>query len=206
MSTIQEFQQSIPKLSASDQSFASSLCKQWTEHPLSCKQMYWVDVLIKRASSIDQPVESVQVAGVERIRKMFDTAAKALKFPKIWLGTDQNQIRLSIAGPKSRHCGSIMVTDGRPYGSNRYYGAIARDGSMIPGRDLTTEVKRELIELASNPEGKAAEFGRLTGHCCFCNAVLTDERSVSVGYGPVCAKHFGLQWGGGQRAPERLAA
>ena len=88
-----------------------------------------------------------------------------------------------------------MVTDGGPFGSNRYYGAIDRTGSMKPGRDLTAEVTRELAELSANPEAKAAAFGKLTGCCCFCNTALTDDRSTSVGYGPVCAKNFGLNWG-----------
>ena len=31
--------------------------------------------------------------------------------------------------------------------------------------------------------------------CCFCNRALEDERSTAVGYGPICAGHFGLAWG-----------
>jgi hypothetical protein len=42
---------------------------------------------------------------------------------------------------------------------------------------------------------QAARFGKLWGSCVFCSRLLTDERSVSVGYGPVCAEHNGLPWG-----------
>lgn len=49
--------------------------------------------------------------------------------------------------------------------------------------------------MAVDPEGTAAAYGHLTGACCFCRRALSDERSVSVGYGPVCADHFGLAWG-----------
>lgn len=42
---------------------------------------------------------------------------------------------------------------------------------------------------------EAARFGKLWGQCVFCSRLLTDERSVAVGYGPVCASHNGLPWG-----------
>lgn len=45
---------------------------------------------------------------------------------------------------------------------------------------------------------EAAGLGWTTHHCCFCGIELTDEgenRSVEVGYGPVCAENNGLPWG-----------
>jgi hypothetical protein len=42
---------------------------------------------------------------------------------------------------------------------------------------------------------QAAAFGRLTGQCVFCARELTDQRSIDVGYGPVCAGKNGLPWG-----------
>lgn len=42
---------------------------------------------------------------------------------------------------------------------------------------------------------EAASFGALTGRCVFCDRELTDERSIEVGYGPVCAERNGLPWG-----------
>lgn len=37
---------------------------------------------------------------------------------------------------------------------------------------------------------QAAEFGKATGRCARCAAVLTDEESISRGVGPVCATKF----------------
>jgi hypothetical protein len=42
---------------------------------------------------------------------------------------------------------------------------------------------------------QAAAFGHLTGQCVFCARELTDQRSIDVGYGPVCAGKNGLPWG-----------
>ena len=205
MTTITEFESAVPRMAQKDQDFASSLLGSWKKHGhLTDKQMYWATTLVAR---IDAPTATpVQVSGIGRIRRMFDAAASKLKYPKIWLGTEAHPLRLSIAGPTSRHAGSIMVTDGRPFGSNRYYGAIDLSGNLKPGRDLTAEVSAELSELGADPEGKAGKYGRLTGNCCFCNTPLTDDRSVAVGYGPVCAKNFGLTWGARQQQDERLAA
>lgn len=41
----------------------------------------------------------------------------------------------------------------------------------------------------------AAEYGQRTGRCMFCRRKLTDGRSVTMGYGPVCAEKNHLPWG-----------
>lgn len=42
---------------------------------------------------------------------------------------------------------------------------------------------------------QAAQFGALTGRCVFCTKRLTDERSIEVGYGAICAENNSLPWG-----------
>ena len=51
-------------------------------------------------------------------------------------------------------------------------------------RDLT-------IELGKNPRQVFARIGKELGACCFCGHELSDKRSKELGYGPVCARHFG---------------
>lgn len=54
---------------------------------------------------------------------------------------------------------------------------------------------------------QAAAFGHVTGACVFCSRELTDERSLTVGYGPVCATNHGLPWGEvAEVTPEPLPA
>lgn len=55
-------------------------------------------------------------------------------------------------------------------------------------------MNRLTADMRVNAE-QAARFGKLWGSCVFCSRLLTDERSVSVGYGPICADHNGLPWG-----------
>lgn len=42
---------------------------------------------------------------------------------------------------------------------------------------------------------QAAKFGHLYGSCVFCSRTLTDERSITAGYGQTCAENHGLPWG-----------
>lgn len=43
-------------------------------------------------------------------------------------------------------------------------------------------------------EDQAREFGRQHGFCCACARSLDDDRSLAVGYGPVCASHYGWHY------------
>ncbi len=119
-----------------------------------------------------------------------------LKFPKIRLAlADGRPIVLGLAGRRSRHCGAINITDGGRYGENIWYGRIETDGKLVRSRDCNNEVVGLLKSFSDNPAAVAATYGRLTGSCCFCGKGLTDDRSTTVGYGPVCAQNYGLNWG-----------
>lgn len=56
-------------------------------------------------------------------------------------------------------------------------------------------LNKELKAFAKDPATFAAQYGKRTGKCCFCDIRLTDDRdgsSVEVGYGPICAKKWNL--------------
>jgi uncharacterized protein DUF6011 len=131
------------------------------------------------------------------IYTLFDTAiASRLKYPSISLQTSKGSpIEIKRAGNKSRYQGQLMITDGRPFGSNAYYGRIDQTGVFYSGRETCTELLPLLQRLADNPAEVAGEYGRLTGRCSFCSLALTDPESTAVGYGPICASHYGLPHG-----------
>ena len=104
-------------------------------------------------------------------------------------------IVFSRAGAASKYAGQIMITDGKPFGENKFFGRIDTDGSFYATRSAGAGVMSLVQDFACDPAGTAGKYGRLTGGCSFCKQGLTDERSLKVGYGPVCAKHFGLAWG-----------
>lgn len=91
--------------------------------------------------------------------------------------------------------GSINVA--QEYKGGFWYGRIHRDGNFEPCQRIEqpTSLVPALKAFAADPARVAAEHGKLTGKCCFCNSALTDPRSTAVGYGKTCASHFGLPWG-----------
>lgn len=122
----------------------------------------------------------------------FLTAAKAhLKFPKVcFLAPDgTSELRLSLAGSTSKYPGAVQVKL-----NGEWIGRINVDGSVV-GNRVTPELLDTLTKVATNPAQAAAEYGKLKGHCAFCDKLLTDDRtgsSIDVGYGPKCAKNYGL--------------
>lgn len=165
------------------------------------KQRDWAIVLAqewldRQAKQSTGALEGEAIENFERILELLRTAqASGLKWPKIRLETSEGQkLVLSLAGPNSRHCGQIMVTDGGSYGNNVYFGRIDLTGQFV-GRNAPEDILEALQQLACDPAARASLHGLQTGHCCFCGLELTDGRSVSVGYGPICADKYALPWG-----------
>ena len=52
-----------------------------------------------------------------------------------------------------------------------------------------------LRELWLDPELFVTVHGKNAGMCCFCGMALSTPESTTAGYGPHCAKRFGLPWG-----------
>lgn len=77
-------------------------------------------------------------------------------------------------------------------GAGRLYGKIW-DGA---GWEYAPNATRDLVRTPTAEE--AAAWGHEHGSCMFCSRSLEDDaegRSVQVGYGPKCAKKYGLPWG-----------
>jgi hypothetical protein len=188
----------------SDREFVTSLLRAADGRGLSIKQAAWVEKLLVRFTMPAAPAATpIQLTGMQGVVALLTRAREnGLKFPKLWLKIypEENSmdLRITVAGERSKTPGYLVLTDGESFGNNRYYGRISPAGQLTFGRDAG-EVKGGLVKiltrLGDDPVGVAAEFGRLTGHCCFCSLQLSDERSTAVGYGRICAGRFGLPWG-----------
>ena len=184
----------LPSLGPRDQSFARDLILKGRVRGLSEKQMYWVVTLTNKAvAPSPEPTEMLEVAGIISLIK---TASEKLKYPKIRLTTESGQkVVLGLAGERSKYNGSVMITDGGPFGSNLFFGRINPDGGFVPSGKITEEITNLLKMFAADPAGVGAMIGRRTGHCCFCYRGLDTKESLAVGYGPVCAEKYQLPWG-----------
>lgn len=179
---------------AKDKEFTESLVRQYKMRGLSSKQWYWVTTLAERM--LAPPPTPKAVADFTGVYAMFTKAREKIKYPKINLRLDDGcLVKLYVAGERSKVPDVINVVEPE---SETWYGRVHTDGRWEGGRgtpERTKAVEGLLTRLAADPEKVAAEYGRLTGNCCFCIRPLADARSIEVGYGPVCAKRFGLVWG-----------
>lgn len=212
MSTVQELAAVIPTLPPSQQDFARSIVRRANYRPPSSKEMFWVNKLVADATSPrPAPSPGAQIGNLSGILALFNTAKRHLKFPAIVMSvpatgtTASFLVRINVAGEQARYPGSLNVTSGeKPVEERRaWYGRVMLNGEYQPNprlgdlvaRDAPAAITARLVEFAANPARVAAEHGRLTGRCCFCNIALSDERSTAVGYGKTCAAHYGLPWG-----------
>lgn len=181
------------KISDKDLTFATSLAnaKRTSE-----KQEYWINELIKRATTpapAKAPAARLDVSGIVTL---FDTAAQHLKAPRVRLRlADGSEITLNRAGVRSKHAGTVFIDRGS---FDSGLAKITPSGDLVlyrAGEQVRADLVALLSAFAADPAGTAAAYGRTTGACCFCSKELTDKRSTDVGYGPVCAGKFGLVWG-----------
>jgi hypothetical protein len=125
---------------------------------------------------------------------------RGLKRPKLRVlapnGVTELRIGLTVVGIAP---GSVSIVAG-----DMWLGAVRPNGEMAGAIALDVVLQKHLLRVASDPVTAAQEYARLMSRCSFCNAPLTDAGSVEVGYGPVCAQHWGLPWvrkGTGPLAP-----
>lgn len=200
--TMAALQESYKKLPSKDHGFALSLIQQYSDKSnLSSKQQHWAEKLLAWSTGVPTPKKEMTVVGdFSGVYALFATAKEHLKYPKIKLNSQSALVMLALAGSKSKLPGVVNVTDGGKYGENVWYGRVYPDGKFEANSTVNSgvldSVGHLLKELSADPAGVVSEYGKLTGKCSFCDASLSYQNSTAVGYGPVCAKHFGLydQW------------
>ena len=143
--------------------------------------------MFRTAAAARPAVQPLEIGGIVQF---LQRAAEVLKSPKArFLSPEKKEMRLSIAGPRSRHVGSIQVTI-----AGTWVGNILTDGRPHGPIATQKDVLDLLVAIAEDPANAAAAYGAMMSRCSFCNLPLTDEGSVEVGYGPICAANWSLPW------------
>ena len=181
-------------------SFAESLLDQINRgKALSDKQHASLGSMIDKAEKREAEKAKIKKAEQDvaprfaELASHFLIASANLKWPKLRLATaDLDKIVLSRAGPNSRNPGHINVTDGRPYGDNRYYGRIDPEGRAFLRNDIPPKIEAELVAINDDPAEAIRVTGTRTGQCCCCGRELTNPVSIENGIGPICANGWGF--------------
>lgn len=151
-----------------------------------------IDAITGNLSLVEDSPQEIEA---HALLAMFDKAAERVKYPKVSFGERESVVKFSRAGQRAGKPGTVNVTDGKPFGENKWYGRIERDGKFKPSRSCTQEVIDQVEAFNLCPARYSAERGRESGSCVFCRLPLKDERSLGVGYGKTCANTYGLPWG-----------
>ena len=194
----------LGQLGDSDREFAGSLINgKWgyrSRGYLSAKQAPWIDTLLERAQQPEQQAPKC-AADLSGVKAFLMNARQKLRFPKVWLRTeDGRDLKVYVAGDRSKVPNAVNFvlyeqTDG--FRDDTWLGRVLDNGDWHQPRSIRQgdieQVMPLLQSLGSDPHGAAIRFAKLTGRCCFCNHALSDKKhSTKVGYGPTCAKKFGL--------------
>lgn len=182
--------------------FGTNLLRKADRYGLTPDQLVWVHILV--VENDREPVATIDLGRIVEI--LYEARTRGLRNPRIRLRTHINAngldplengipVVLSLAGNRARVPGSVNITDGKPFGDNRWFGRIMPDGSYTPTYHTPDAVVDVLKAFAEDPALIGAITGQYTGRCAFCGRELTTKESVGAGYGPVCAAKFGLPWG-----------
>lgn len=203
--TIQRLENAIPQMPVRDREFAQSLVNQFNRRGmLSDRQWPWVDTLMQRVY-VQQGMAAAP-RDENHIDGDFSRLFAWTQLSNARVGLNFGPIRVSRPSEQSRYHGQQVLFLRRGHA----YLGIFRDNHYEPTPAATAEdvtrVREILRGLAADPVGYSAHVGRTTGRCCFCYRELTDQRSTSVGYGPICADRYSLPWGATPRAASRARA
>lgn len=191
----EELKKHLDEMSEGDFNLADSLITQFTQElTLSKKQWFWVQKLSQRYSNVE-PL----YGNYNAILVMFRLAASngGLKRPKIRLVSDRDRFIQLNFDPEETSRIKVYVDGWQGHGKRKYAGEI-REGQLFPYdlECMTEDVRLKLQEFALDPAKVAKACAAKLGICSFCGSRLSDPESKSRGYGPVCAEHYGLIWGG----------
>lgn len=165
---------------------------------LSAKQTEWVNKLLNDVIKLEE-----QQPANERNCIFFQTA----------LVKDSMRIRLSYTmadiegsltikrATTNSNKGNLFVTFNANNMDSIYVGKILPNGFFLRASSFNfVEDFNKIMEYLASVTDKdcliteAKKYALKTNNCCFCKRELTDEISVKVGYGPICAEYFGLPW------------
>jgi hypothetical protein len=126
--------------------------------------------------------ESAPSVTLESVEKAFQNAKQAgIKYPKLNLDV----FTFSPAPITGNNAGAIYVKSG-----DQYLGKVM-GGKFLKTRDCSDEQQSTIQQVAADPKAAAVAYGKRFGSCSICRRELTNEDSINLGIGPICAGKFG---------------
>lgn len=158
------------KLTERQLAAATKCAEGWAE-----RQAKWeAERAVSKAQAKEVTVEAIEVA--------FGNAKSAgIKWPKLRL----DSFVFSPAGESSKNAGAVYIKEG-----DTYLGKVL-NGKLFKSRDCSAEQEQRIIDAAHDPKSAAIAYGKRFGSCSACGRELSNQESIDLGIGPVCAERFG---------------
>lgn len=129
-------------------------------------------------------VASAPEVTVAKIEDAFASAkSKGIKYPKLRLAS----FKFSPAPMTGRNAGAIYV---KRVSDGEYLGKIA-GGKFVKGYSCEAVEADEVVKAASDPMAAAVAYGKQYGSCSCCGRELSNQASIDLGIGPICAGKYG---------------
>lgn len=200
------------RMNPSNKEFVTSILKAFYANRASEKQL----AAIERKYEEITTAREKRTTGLRlpRIAALLNHALEhGLKKPAIRLRLPEGLGGIKVRVGDHKTEGKVAFVNDRDrlvpnkYGVEKpaYYGYIRLStGELVksPYADssLVASAQGTLEGFEADPHKASAVEAHATGHCCFCGLPLEDGRSVAMGYGPICARKWGLPWGEGSNA------
>ena len=186
-----------------DNDFARKLAYQYRKRgSLTDPQLYWVHKLATEPTEVKLKEEyTMPKSVVDFLYGYLLFASDNLKHPKVrFLLTPikfgENSVRypeveIKILGEKSRYKGKLGFT------ARESWACFDSDGKLHCKKgDFPFDDVIKCLVAVFEKDDPFTEYGKVTGNCNFCRKTLSVPESLYLGYGKICAKRFGLKWGG----------
>jgi len=128
--------------------FAADLVYKGARNGLSEEQFWWVHKLLEPRDECMIPVGNI----THRMHAALDAGA-SMRSLKVELRTSDDQpVKLAMAGSRSKYSGDVWVTDDGAYPDNRLYGRIEHTTGVFKGHNVPVSVQDLLRAVQSNPD------------------------------------------------------
>lgn len=152
-------------------SFAASLVSQSKTRGLTQRQIDAAKIMLAR-------MDKSGTINLDRIMEMFSVqGSKRAKF-----------YADGLVISTSRYPDTLYVVE---IDNDVYQGKIV-NGNFQAVADANPTTLPRLRKIAENPRDAAVAYGRETGICSCCGRELTNQTSIEMGIGPICASKWGF--------------
>jgi len=129
---------------------------------------------------------------------------RGLKRPSIRVSYLDRRFKLYLSrrGTVCLKTGQLDPGTKDPVGNEEYAGCFVNGNFLVNDRRELLPAERAFFNQLNggDPVDFMAQCSKDLNRCCYCNMPLEDPTSKALGYGPVCADHWGLYYGPAQYA------